>query len=296
MKPRYFFATESWKKTAAGTDIALFASHPLNELQAEKPILLMGGIHGDEPEGVALAEGIRDWLCQESTKPTSGSGTGSGTGSSTTANSTPNFTHKAQTLVPWIVIPCLNVDGYRAATRGNSRGVDLNRNYPSQDWTSVATKPRYNPGPSPGSELEIQGVVELIRQLHPRLIIHCHSWDPMIVATGALSRPDAQKLAQASGYKMVDEIGYPTPGSLSRYAWHDHGIPVICIEEQEHLKDLSVVWPRFAPGLKAIFQDHSPRSQNNSDHQAQAADDDLAISQNREISPSPSAGQNGKRR
>ncbi len=247
MKPRYFFTTESWKKTAAGTDIALFASHPLDELQGLQPILLMGGIHGDEPEGVVLAEGTREWLCQEAHKQ--------GQNQSQTQNQTSH-----PPLAPWIVIPCLNVDGYRARTRGNSRGVDLNRNYPSKDWSPVATKPRYSPGPSPASEPEIQGVVDLIQTLRPRLIIHCHSWDPMIVATGPLSRPDAVKLAQASGYKMVDEIGYPTPGSLSRYAWHDHGIPVICIEEQEQLKDLSPVWPRFAPGIQAIFRDHSPRT------------------------------------
>lgn len=236
---RYFFSTMSWKKTALGTSIPLAASQTLDSLRGLRPILLMGGIHGDEPEGVALAEATLSWLEKGTT------------GKSHNPASPP--------LAPWIVIPCLNVDGYRAKTRVNGRGVDLNRNYPSKDWSAVPTKPRYNPGPSPASEPEIQGVVEIIRDLQPRLIIHCHSWEPMIVCTGHAGKIDAERLAQASSYKVVEEIGYPTPGSLSRYGWHDNGIPVICIEEQEQLADLSSVWPRFQTGIHAIFRDQGLR-------------------------------------
>jgi hypothetical protein len=226
-----FFTTPSWKKTSLGTSIALYASAPLEQLENQRPVLLMGGIHGDEPEGVRLAEETLAWL---KTRPRS-------------------------TVVPWIVIPCLNMDGYANRTRVNGRGVDLNRNYPSVDWSPKAEKERYFPGTAPASEPEIQGVVELIKRFDPRLLIHCHSWKPMIVGTGDRSKLDAVRLGKSSGYEVVDEIGYPTPGSLSRYGWHDLKIPVICIEEQDQLTDLSGIWPRFQNGMKEIFEDFGSR-------------------------------------
>lgn len=223
---------ECWKKTALGTAIPLYSSQPLAQLKGQRPILLFGGVHGDEPEGVRLAED--------------------------TANALLDWRPKLD-LVPWIVIPCLNVDGYTTRTRVNGRGVDLNRNYPSRDWTGECENPRYSPGPSPMSEPEVAGIVELITTFDPRLIIHCHSWNPCIVATGPRAHNDGSRLAESSGYKLVPEIGYPTPGSLSRYGWHDKQIPVICIEEQEKLADLNTIWPRFERGMRQIFTDHSER-------------------------------------
>lgn len=233
-----FFTTPSWKKTALGTPIALHSSAPLVHLREHHPILLMGGVHGDEPEGVRLAEDVLAWL----------------------KGRTPTIGLIPPPIAPWILIPCLNVDGYARKTRVNGRGVDLNRNYPSRDWSPLFEKERYHPGPCPGSEPEIQGVVELIHDLRPRLLIHCHSWEPCIVGTGPHAKVDATRLATSSGYKVVDDIGYPTPGSLSRYGWHDNGIPVICIEEQDHLADLDAIWPRFENGIRAVFEDLSLRA------------------------------------
>jgi murein peptide amidase A len=223
---------ECWKKTALGTPIPLVSSQPLSDLRQKRPIVLFGGVHGDEPEGVRLAE--------------------------ETLRALEKWTEK-QTLVPWVLISCLNVDGYHARTRVNGRGVDLNRNYPSKDWTPHADKPRYSPGPSAMSEPETAGIVELITDLQPRLLIHCHSWEPCIVATGDSAQADGAALASSSGYELRPEIGYPTPGSLSRYGWHDCKIPVICIEERDNLQDLDSIWPRFENGMRAIFTDTSAR-------------------------------------
>lgn len=224
----------SWKKTDLGTDIALHASHDLGLLQERRPLLLMGGIHGDEPLGVLLAQKTLKMLEADAKSPR------------------PEF------QLPWILIPVLNVDGFNRGTRVNGRGVDLNRNYPSRSWSGEAAKERYNPGPSPGSEAEIKAVVEVIHTFRPRLIIHCHSWKPMVVCAGEAGLKDAQRLSRSSGYEVKPEIGYPTPGSLSQYGWADHRIPVICIEESDDAEPAQV-WPHFEQGMREIFLDASER-------------------------------------
>src|SRR5690606_10035972 len=143
-----------------------------------------------------------------------------------------------------------------ANQRVNGNGVDLNRNYPSKNWQPDFSEDRYYPGPRAGSEPEIAALIRLIERTRPRLIIHCHSWHPSIVLSGPSELNDAKYLSQASGYEIQASIGYPTPGSLSEYAWADRKIPVICIEEQDHI-ELSLVWPRFKAGIQRIFQDPS---------------------------------------
>ena len=227
------FTDDCWKKTALGSPIRLEASAPLAQLSAtrSRPIVLIGGVHGDEPEGVELALRATEWLRAQ----------------------------PSEAIVPWVSIPILNVDGFAKNQRVNGRGVDLNRNYPAKDWSPASDKPRYFPGGSPASESETQGVVELIDSLNPRLLIHCHSWEPCIVFTGEPGRIDAERLARSSGYEAKDSIGYSTPGSLSSYGWKDQGIAVICIEERDGLTSLAPIWPRFAPAIAEIFGDFSLR-------------------------------------
>jgi len=228
-------ALKTWTRTDLNTAVSLFASAPLAQLEGTRPILFLGGVHGDEPLGVELAQKTLDHLISDAKK-----------------------THH-EIKTPWILIPVLNVDGYARNTRVNGRGVDLNRNYPAQSWSSIAKEPRYNPGPHAGSEAEIQALSQLILRQRPRLVIHCHSWKPMIVCAGDPGLKDAQHLADASGYPVVPEIGYPTPGSLSQFGWVDNKIPVICIEESDEASPQEV-WPRFAQGVREIFLDASPRT------------------------------------
>ena len=231
------FENLAWRRTSIGTPIALHASASPEQLARSnaRPIVLIGGVHGDEPEGVELASRAIEWL---SAQP-------------------------GGAVAPWAATPCLNVDGFARRERTNARGVDLNRNYPSKDWSSECAKPRYFPGVAPGSEVETQAIVELARSLKPRLFIHCHSWEPCIVVTGEPARADAERLARSSGYEARDSIGYPTPGSLSSFGWRDLAIPVICIEERDSERGggptLEGIWPRFAAGFAEVFRDFSSR-------------------------------------
>jgi predicted deacylase len=56
----------SWAQSALGKSIELFSSQNGDasgkHLGAERPLLFIGGVHGDEPEGVELAEKFLSWL------------------------------------------------------------------------------------------------------------------------------------------------------------------------------------------------------------------------------------------
>jgi len=214
----------SWAQSALGKPIEKFTCVNENTVEAERPYLFIGGVHGDEPEGVELAKKLLLWL-QKNNKPSFHS---------------------------WILIPCLNVDGYEKKDRTNGNGVDLNRNFPSPDWNSLFKAPRYYPGGSPASEPEVKALCQLITDTKPKAIIHFHSWEPCVVYTGKPGKKIAETLALKTGYEVREDIGYPTPGSLGQYGWLVHKIPVICVEEKDHI-DLSLVWPRFALGLETLL-------------------------------------------
>lgn len=222
-----------WGRTHDGRPLSLYASSKEALLGHLSPILFIGGVHGDEPEGVELAKKTLQWLQSESYEKHPGP------------------------KPPWILIPCLNLDGYLNKQRVNAQGIDLNRNFPSQNWKPSATKDRYYAGSRPSESPEVSHLVNLINSSKPQVIIHCHSWEPCIVCTGPDQHPHAVALAQASGYPLKSDIGYPTPGSLGDYGWFDLKIPVICIEEQEH-EALELVWGHFESGIKQIFLNVSP--------------------------------------
>ena len=214
----------SWATTSQNTPIELFSFK--SETSRKPPLLFVGGVHGDEPEGVRLASEFLSWLLK---------------------NNKPDFPS-------WYLIPCFNVDGFAKNRRTNSRGVDLNRNFPTPDWAPEHKAPRYFPGTAPNSENETQALVKLIHEIKPQLIVHFHSWEPCVVYTGAPGKKFADIIARPTGYESREDIGYPTPGSLGQYGWLVHKTPVICVEEQEGCK-LDDVWPRFGSGLQRLLSE-----------------------------------------
>jgi hypothetical protein len=102
------------------------------------------------------------------------------------------------------VVPNLNPDGSAAGTRHNARGVDLNRNFPSE-WDPHAAS-----GPRPLSEPETRAAAQLIRRLRPQITIWLHQPQRLVRAWGR-SVGVARRYAQLAGARFR-AIRWP-PGS-----------------------------------------------------------------------------------
>ena len=92
------YVSTEYGKSFNGSPLEIF----LPEDIANPKILIMAGIHGDEPEStVLLSEALR---------------------------------HLKPDELRNAVILCANPDGIMRGTRANVNGVDLNRNFPVSNW------------------------------------------------------------------------------------------------------------------------------------------------------------------
>lgn len=177
-------------------------------------IVILAAIHGDEPETtVAVSEALR---CLPSGD------------------------------LQAAVILCGNPDGMVRGTRGNARGVDLNRNFPTSNWRPepVFYKSRANdardialsPGPEAASEPETRALISLIARLKPRAVVSLHSALACIDDSGASHL--GRQLADRCALPFLTEIGYPTPGSMGTWA-SERGLNLVTLElEDESLYTL----------------------------------------------------------
>lgn len=146
-----------------------------------------------------------------------------------------------------IVQPLVNPDGMLKAlpTRPNARGVDINRNFPTQDWDKEAHKVwrardrgdlRKFPGPYSGSEPETQAIVSFLESHKTQKIISIHTplgHLDLDAAGDSTQKRRAQYLAinmsKNSASLPFRSWGF-FPGSLGNYAGRERQIPVYTLE------------------------------------------------------------------
>jgi murein peptide amidase A len=184
-------------------------------------VLVLGGIHGDELASVNL---VFDWLERVVAAPTD--------------------------AIHWRMVPLVNPDGLlqKRPTRFNARGVDLNRNFPTQDWSTDAQAywvnrtgkdPRRYPGPLAMSEPETRWVQQQVEQFQPDLIVSVHAPYGVLDFDGPPPPPD--KL----GSLYLDQVGI-YPGSLGNYAGVTRRVPVVTLELKNArtvaVADVAAMW------------------------------------------------------
>lgn len=179
--------------------------------QSGPRVLILGGVHGDEIEGVWAGFGLLKHFAE-------------------------NFPYKLQLTL----VPAFNLDGVLARERRNARKVDLNRNLPTDDWTSEVATERYFPGTSANSEPENQALVNHLEKEKPEFILSLHSWKPMLNINGEC-RAEAEEIKRHTGYIIEETIGYPTPGCLGTYAGLEREMPTLTYEIERGLDQDSIL-------------------------------------------------------
>ncbi len=171
------------------------------------PPLVVGVVHGDEPQG--------EYLINKYLEEVEDSG--------------------------MLFIPSLNPDGKDNGTRVNSNGVDINRNFPTKNW-ELSDKDNYYGGDFPASEIETRFLIDVIEEYKPKLILTLHTPYKIVNYDGP-AREISDTISKIIGYPVEESIGYPTPGSFGTYAGVERNIPTITLEMDED-ESISLLYPK----------------------------------------------------
>ncbi|GAB4197550.1 MAG: hypothetical protein Kow00105_11590 [Phycisphaeraceae bacterium] len=185
-------------------------------------VMLMAGIHGTEAAGVPILERLGKELM-----------------------SNPGLVD-GRTVV---LLPIVNPDGVAANKRHNANGVDLNRNFPADNFDG---KRRH--GPQPLSEPESRMVLEQIERYKPSRIVSFHEPLACVDYDGEGAKAIAEAMGQHTDLP-VKRLG-GRPGSLGSYFGLDRGIPCITFELPKHAKAMtdSELWEAYGQAtLSAIM-------------------------------------------
>ncbi len=199
--------------------------------QGEKTVLIHGGIHGNEFSAVQVSRA----LTRELRKMDS---------------------NKLPARV--VIIPILNPDGVVAGTRRNANNIDLNRNFPSSDFAEGAAKPGFKGGKKPASEPETKALIWTAEHYQPTLVISIHAFLYNVNFAGDC-KPEAKKLADMTVLKLVESVGYPTPGSAGSYFGDDVGVPIMGLELPRTIKSPAP----YVDALLAVIDAHAQRTTEN---------------------------------
>lgn len=141
-----------------------------------------------------------------------------------------------------VVIPNLNPDAFAASRRTNANDVDLNRNFPANNWKQGVTMPggTYNAnggGSAPLSEPESSAVANYILSVSPRLVLTYHAAAGVVIPNDAgdsdsLARIYDQKsnLNYADNAQTASLFNYDTTGAMEDWLLDKHNIPTILVE------------------------------------------------------------------
>ena len=184
--------------------------------KSECKLLVMAGIHGEEPETTFLLSRVLR-----------------------------AFDEPFESIA---FILCANPDGVSLGTRGNANGVDLNRNFKTQNFSTEKVGSRsilealrdtlLSPGAFAESEPETQALVALIEKLKLASVLAMHA--PMGCVDAPQKTTLVEGVMETFNLPWLPDIGYKTPGSFGTWCG-DRGLECVTLElprmSLEHLFD-----------------------------------------------------------
>lgn len=181
-------------------------------------ILIIATIHGNEAAGTPLLHRLADEIGQR-----------------------PELLQNRHILL----IPVVNPDGYIHSQRYNVRGVDLNRNFPADNYQTANQH-----GKTALCEPESKTLHDVLTKYRPTRIVSIHQPLDCIDYDGP-----AVDLANAMGAVCdlpVKKLG-GRPGSLGSYAGETLRIPIVTVElrGEDSALDAQALWNKYGRMLLA---------------------------------------------
>ncbi|MCA1806676.1 MAG: DUF2817 domain-containing protein, partial [Actinobacteria bacterium] len=181
-----------------------------------KKILYVGGMHGNEYSSILLMEA---WVRELD-----------------------NRFHEIPDDHTVIVIPNSSPDGTVIRSRLNANNVDLNRNFPTDDWQSEVQIPGPTVLPKGGgkaalSEPESQALATFVRTQRPKLVLTYHAVASVVIGNDIdQANAYAQEYAQQAGYdfstndKLDEVFNYDATGAFEDWFNDELSTPAILVE------------------------------------------------------------------
>lgn len=177
-------------------------------------VLFTGGIHGSEPSGSYI---MYDWISYLEINA-----------------------KKIPANRKIVIVPEANPDGIATLSRYNSNNVNIDRNFPSSNWSAdIDTSSGIligGGGQSPSSEPETKALLDLTASLRPRLIVSFHASGRLVGANQVGdSTAIGNQYASSVGYGVMTGqaeaiMGYSITGEYEDWAGEQYNIPAILIE------------------------------------------------------------------
>ncbi len=185
-------------------------------------VLIIASIHGNETAGTPLVMRLVEVL------------------------SAPGASHVEGRRV--LIVPEANPDGMAGNRRFNVRGVDLNRNFPAENFKSSQRH-----GPEPLSEPESEALHRLIEVYGPNRVVALHQPVACVDYDGP-GRPLAEAMAEATGLRLR-RLG-SRPGSLGSYVGITRNTPIITLELPRSADRLTPqeLWDAYGPAMLGFIE------------------------------------------
>lgn len=179
-------------------------------------VLIVASIHGDEPAGTPLVEMLLAHLRAEP---------------------------RALGGRRVVIVPVANPDGYERRARLNRNGIDLNRNFPADNWRAHRRH-----GAEAVSEPETVALLDVVERYRPHRIISIHQPVACIDYDGP-----AEPIATAMGAVCdlpVRKLG-TRPGSMGSYLGVGAGLEVVTLELPGGATGLDrrTLWERYGAAM-----------------------------------------------
>lgn len=176
-----------WNRSDRSTDLRPIESMILGS--GHDRIAILSSLHGDENQSVGLIEELSRFL-----------------------RGRPELLRNATVLL----VKSPNPDGLAVRSPYNTRGVDLNRNFPSANWKELRNT---RAGVGAASEVETRALMRILADFEPTLLVHVkESRGAGAVNCEGDVQTRAEQIAGLISCQVVQGLGEKTSGSVESYA------------------------------------------------------------------------------